>query len=91
MTSSGYSNHPLKNAEGKRISNYLITGLDVSFGLDVFLSESFLVTLQLTPQFNYYIFSSDQTFEDPLDEYIQYGNFSDFKLGYLDIQLIYKF
>ena len=91
LPSSNYSNHLLTNAEGKRTSNYLITGLDVSFGMDVFLSESFLVTLQLTPQFNYYIFSSDQTFEDPLGEYIQYGDFSDFKLGYLDIQLIYKF
>ena len=26
---------------GQRISNYFVSGLDVSFGMDVFLSETF--------------------------------------------------
>ena len=78
-------------SNGQRISNYFVSGLDVSFGMDVFLSESFLVTFQLTPQFNYYIFRSDELIDDPLEEYIQHGSYADFKLGYFDIQLIYKF
>ena len=59
--------------------------------MDILLSQSFLMTIQLTPQFNYYIFSEDKILEDPLSEYVQFGNFADFKLGYLDAQLIYKF
>ena len=59
--------------------------------MDIFLSESFLLTIQLTPQFNYYIYSKDKLIDDPLNEYVQFGNFADFKLGYLDVQLIYKF
>ena len=91
LSSSKYDNHSLKNTEGQRIANYFTTGIDVSFGMDIFLSQSFLLTIQLTPQFNYYIYSKDKILEDPLSEYVQFGNFADFKLGYLDIQLIYKF
>ena len=91
LSNSDFQNHPLMLSNGKKISNYFVSGLDVSFGMDVFLSESFLVTFQLTPQFNYYIFRSDELIDDPLDEYIQYGSYADFKLGYFDIQLIYKF
>ena len=91
LSNSDFQNHSLMLTYGQRISNYLVSGLDVSFGMDVFLSETFLVTFQLTPQFNYYIFCSDDLIEDPLDEYLQYGSYADFKLGYFDIQLIYKF
>ena len=91
LSNSDFQNHSLMLNNGQRISNYLVSGLDVSFGMDVFLSETFLVTFQLTPQFNYYIFRSDELIDDPIDEYIQYGSYADFKLGYFDIQLIYKF
>ena len=91
LSNSDFQNHSLMLTNGQRISNYIVSGLDVSFGMDVFLSETFLVTFQLTPQFNYYIFSSDELIDDPIDEYIQYGSYADFKLGYFDIQLIYKF
>ncbi len=91
LSNSDFQNHSLMLTNGQRITNYFVSGLDVSFGMDVFLSESFLVTFQLTPQFNYYIFRSDELIDDPLEEYIQYGSYADFKLGYFDIQLIYKF
>ena len=91
LSSSNYENHTLIKTEGQRVANYFTTGVDVSFGMDIFLSESFLLTIQLTPQFNYYIHSKDKLIEDPLEEYVQFGNFADFKLGYLDVQLIYKF
>ena len=91
MSSSNYEHHTLIKTEGQRETNYFTTGIDVSFGMDIFLSESFLLTIQLTPQFNYYLYSKDKLIEDPLNEYVQFGNFADFKLGYLDVQLIYKF
>jgi hypothetical protein len=91
LLSTDFQNHPLMLINGQRVSNYFVSGLDVSFGMDVFLSESFLVTFQLTPQFNYYIFRNDESINDPLEEYLQYGSYADFKLGYFDIQLIYKF
>ncbi len=76
--------------EGSRATSYLITGLDVSFGIDWVLNDDFILTFQVTPQFNYYIFRSENLI-DPYNEYVQYGNYADFKLGYFDLNLIYKF
>lgn len=75
---------------GSHSSDYFITGLDVSFGFDWFLDEVFMVTLQLTPQFNYYLAISEKL----VDQYKQYRpivNFVDFDLGHLDVMLVYKF
>ena len=77
--------------DGERISNYLITGLDVSFGIDWVLNEAFIFTMQITPQFNYYIFRNNSTLIDPANEYADPINYADFKLGYFDINLIYRF
>ena len=41
---------------GRHIS---LTGLDVSFDIDWVLNDDFLLTFQVTPQFNYYIFRSE--------------------------------
>ena len=43
------------NNEGMMDIQYLTLGLDVSFGFDWFLSDDFLFTFQLTPQFNYFL------------------------------------
>ena len=75
---------------GSHSSDYFITGLDVSFGFDWFLDEIFMITLQLTPQFNYYLAISEKL----ADQYKQYNpieNFVDFDLGHLDVMLVYKF
>ena len=66
LSNSDFQNHSLMLTNGQRISNYIVSGLDVSFGMDVFLSETFLVTFQLTPQFNYYIFRNDELINFPL-------------------------
>ncbi len=79
------------NNEGERISNYLITGLDVSFGIDWVLNEAFIFTMQITPQFNYYIFRNNELLIDPANEYAEPINYADFKLGYFDVNLIYRF
>ena len=61
--------------------------------MDLFLSESILLTLQLTPQFNYWIVNQNSLDINDLNgEFENYGNnYADFKLGYFDILLIYKF
>lgn len=75
---------------GSHSSDYFITGLDVSFGFDWFLDDVFMVTLQLTPQFNYYLAISEKL-SDQFTQYRPIQNFVDFDLGYVDIMLIYKF
>jgi len=75
---------------GSHSSDYFITGIDVSFGFDWFLDDVFMITLQLTPQFNYYLAISEKL----ADQYKQYNpieNFVDFDLGYFDVMLVYKF
>tara|TARA_B110001452_G_scaffold133474_1_gene110971 strand:+ start:2158 stop:2910 length:753 start_codon:yes stop_codon:yes gene_type:complete len=86
-------NNLINNMEGNFNCNYLNTGIDLSFGMDLFLNESFLVTVQLTPQFNYlFVNSKSITFEDPLEKFINHGlDYADFKIGYFDLLLIYKF
>ena len=76
--------------QGSRSSNYLITGLDVSFGIDWMLNERFTFTFQVTPQFNYYIFLDENT-QDLQNEYSASKNYADFKLGYFDLMLFYRF
>ena len=46
---------------GRRKSNFLLTGIDVSFGIDWMLNERFTFTFQVTPQFNYYVFLNQRT------------------------------
>ena len=75
---------------GYRHVDYIITGVDVSFGFDWVLNESFIFTLQVSPQFNYYIFL-DETNEDQYGEYQPVANYADFKLGYIDLMLFYRF
>ncbi len=77
--------------DGQRISNYIITGLDVSFGIDWVLNEAFIFTMQIIPQFNYYIFRNNSLLNDPDGQYSDPVNYADFKLGYFDINLIYRF
>ena len=86
-------NNFLNKMDGNFNCNYIVTGLDLSFGMDFFLSKSFLVTLQLTPQFNYlFIISKSISVDDPLERFVNYGrNYPDFKIGYFDILLTYKF
>lgn len=101
----GYSNkHFLKDSignyfyaednslqDGQRTSDYIITGLDVSFGIDWVLNEAFIFTMQIIPQFNYYIFRKNSSLIDPDNQYSDPVNYADFKLGYFDINLIYRF
>ena len=84
-------NDPLVKTIGNRVTNYLVTGLDVSFGLDWIMNDAFMLTVQITPQFNYFIFLNQSQLEDPSGEYIPFGDYADFKLGYFDLNLIYRF
>ena len=88
-----FQNNLINNNEGNISYNYFIAGIDLSFGMDLFLSESILLTLQLTPQFNYWIVNQNSLDINDLNgEFENYGNnYTDFKLGYFDILLIYKF
>ena len=78
---------------GNFYSSHFNTEIDLSFGMDLFLSESILLTLQLTPQFNYWIVNQNSIYINDLNgEFENYGNnYADFKLGYFDLLLIYKF
>lgn len=75
---------------GSKHGNYLNIGVDVSFGFDWFLSDDFLFTFQMTPQFNYNILMEGTT-QDDLNVLTAPKNFADFKLTYFDVILIYKF
>ena len=90
---SQFPNNSLNNNSGNISYNYLITGLDISFGIDLFLSKSIILTFQLTPQFNYCIVNKNSIeIRDPIGEYKNPGtNYADFKIGYFDILLTYKF
>ena len=79
--------------DGNFNCNYFVTGLDISFGMDLFLSESIVLTFQLTPQFNYLIVNSKSiSVDDPLERFVNYGrSYPDFKIGYFDLLLTYKF
>tara|TARA_B100001287_G_scaffold265229_1_gene257924 strand:- start:3345 stop:4112 length:768 start_codon:yes stop_codon:yes gene_type:complete len=85
------SNDILANATGTRTNNYLVTGIDISFGLDWVMNEVFMMTFQITPQFNYFIFLNEKMKIDPYSEYVTSTDYADFKLGYFDINLIYRF
>ena len=76
--------------EGNHNVNYLVTGIDVSFGIDWMLNEKFMFTFQITPQFNYYIFL-DEKILDNQGEYSAAKNYADFRLGYFDLILYYRF
>jgi hypothetical protein len=95
-TTASYSQFPnnlLNNNSGNISYNYLIAGFDISFGMDLFLSESILLTFQFTPQFNYCIVNKNSVeIRDPIGEYKNHGrNYADFKIGYFDFLLNYKF
>jgi hypothetical protein len=78
------------NYEGSHNIDYLITGIDVSFGIDWVLNEQFIFTFQVTPQFNYYIFIKEQI-RDKYNSYISADDYADFNLGYIDLMLYYRF
>lgn len=88
-----FSNNSLNNNLGNIRYHYLIAGFDMSFGMDLFLSESILLTFQLTPQFNYFMVNKNSIeIIDPTGEYKNHGiNYADFKIGYFDLLLTYKF
>ena len=90
---SQFSNNLINNNLGNISYDYLIVGFDVSFGMDLFLSESILLTFQLTPQFNYFMVNKNSIeIIDPIGEYKNHGrNYTDFKIGYFDLLLTYKF
>jgi len=75
---------------GYHFIDYLITGIDVSFGFDWLLNDRFMFTFQVVPQFNYYIFLNEK-FGDQHMEYQSATNYADFKLGYFDLMLYYRF
>jgi hypothetical protein len=81
----------LANSIGYRTNNYLVTGVDISFWLYWVINYWFILTFQITPQFNYYIFLDEKEFLDPHQEYVESTDYADFKLGYFDINLIYRF
>jgi hypothetical protein len=76
--------------EGGHFMDFLVTGVDVSFGFDWVMNDRFMFTFQIVPQFNYYIFLKE-SFEDQLNEYSSATNYADFKLGYFDLMLFYRF
>jgi hypothetical protein len=78
------------NYEGSHTIDYLITGIDVSFGIDWVLNEQFIFTFQVTPQFNYYIFIKEKI-RDKYNSYISADDYADFNLGYIDLMLYYRF
>ena len=86
-------NNLINKMDGNFNCNYFVTGLDISFGMDLFLSESIVLIFQLTPQFNYLIVNSKSiSVDDPLERFVNYGrSYPDFKIGYFDILLTYKF
>lgn len=75
---------------GSSSGDYLNLGVDVSIGFDWFLSDEFLFTFQMTPQFNYNILLNG-TLSDDNDILGAPSNFADFNLAYFDVMLIYKF
>jgi len=78
------------NYEGSHDIDYLITGIDLSFGIDWVLNEQFIFTFQVTPQFNYYVFLKEQII-DKNNSYISADDYADFNLGYIDLMLYYRF
>ena len=76
--------------EGKISGTYFNMGITVSFGFDWFISEDFLFTFQLTPQFTYHLLSNYKL-EDNYGIYSSLNNFTDFKLGYFDVMMLYRF
>ena len=86
-------NNLINKMDGNFNCNYFVTGLDISIGMDLFLSESIVLTFQLTPQFNYLIVNSKSiSVDDPLERFVNYGrSYPDFKIGYFDLLLTYKF
>lgn len=75
---------------GYKSGNYFNFGVDVSFGFDWFISNDFLFTFQITPQFNYNI-KLDEILADDNNVLVNPKNFADFKLNYFDVLLVYKF
>lgn len=75
---------------GHSSGEYINLGVDVSFGFDWFLSEDFLFTFQMTPQFNYNLLTTGNK-EDKQDVLGSPKGFADFKLTYFDAILVYKF
>tara|TARA_B110000483_G_scaffold187776_1_gene222535 strand:- start:663 stop:953 length:291 start_codon:yes stop_codon:yes gene_type:complete len=58
----------INNMKGNFNYYYFNTVTDLSLGMDLFLNDSFLVKLQLTPQFNYlFINSKSILVNDPLE------------------------
>jgi hypothetical protein len=49
-----------------------------------------MFTFQITPQFNYYIFLNEKIV-DAQNEYLPASNYADFRLGYFDLILYYRF
>ncbi len=80
----------LSDPSGLTDGGYLNLGVDVSFGFDWFVSDDFLFTFQITPQFNYNVMLEGSK-EDDLNVLGEPSNFVDFKLTYFDVLLIYKF
>jgi hypothetical protein len=76
--------------EGFTNGSYFDVGIDVSFGFDWFMSEHFLFTFQLTPQFNYFILT-DSKIEDSNNRLTSPANFPEFKIGLFDVYMTYKF
>lgn len=75
---------------GKITGDYINLGVAVSFGFDWFISDDFLFTFQLTPQFTYHLLNSTKL-EDTHGIYSKLNSFTDFKLGYFDVMMFYRF
>ena len=76
--------------KGNTHGQYFDIGIDISFGFDWFMSDHFLFTFQLTPQLNYFILNNGYK-NDPVDVLESPKNFPEFKIGFFDVYLVYKF
>jgi hypothetical protein len=76
--------------KGRIVGDYINLGVSVTFGFDWFVSEDFLFTFQLAPQFTYHLLRG-YTNHDTHGVYSSLNSFTDFKMGYFDVMMLYRF
>jgi hypothetical protein len=81
---------PQDQIKGRIVGDYINLGVSVTFGFDWFVSEDFLFTFQLAPQFTYHMLSSYRN-EDTHGVYSRLNSFTDFNMGYFDVMMLYRF
>jgi hypothetical protein len=81
---------PDTQLKGRIVGDYINLGVSVTFGFDWFVSEDFLFTFQLAPQFTYHLLRG-YTNHDQHGVYTALNSFTDFKMGYFDVLMLYRF